>query len=110
MSNKQITNVVRAANEITTEIIGNLTGGQEVRAVEYLLILRSVLYGLEDTLETGIDSQIEKNLEAVIATANAEINKMTPFDIDLIRPSMKRWAKIGITLEMLVDHKLKTED
>lgn len=107
MSNKQITNAVRAANSVTTEIIGNLISGQEVRAVEYLLILRSVLYGLEETLEAGNDSKTEQNLEAVMAAVNAKINKMKPFDIDLIRPSMKKWAKTGLTLEMLVDHKLK---
>ena len=103
MSNKQITNAVRAANSLTKDICGNLLSGQEMRVIEYLQILRSVLDGLEEKLEAGSDFKAEQNLETVMAAVDAKLNNMTPTDKDRVGPSMEKWAKKGITLAMLVE-------
>lgn len=103
MSNKQITNAVRAANSLTKDICGNLLSGQEMRVIEYLQILRSVLDGLEEKLEAGSDFKAEKRLETIMAAVDAKMDKMTPFDSDRVGPSMEKWAKKGITLDMLVE-------
>ena len=55
MSNTQITTAVRLANSLSKDISGNLLSGQEMRVVEYLQILRSVLDTLEEKLEAGND-------------------------------------------------------
>ena len=102
MSNKQITNAVRAANSLSKDISGNLLSGQEMRVVEYLQILRSVLDGLEEKLEAGSDFKAEQKLEAIMAAVDAKMDKMTPFDSGRVGPSMEKWAKKGITLDMLV--------
>ena len=103
MSNKQITNAVRLANSLTKDISGNLLSGQEMRVVEYLQILRSVLDGLEEKLEAGSDFKAEQNLETVMVAVDAKLNNMTPTDKDRVGPSMEKWAKKGITLAMLVE-------
>ena len=103
MSNKQITNAVRAANSLTKDICGNLLSGQEMRVIEYLQILRSVLDGLEEKLEAGSDFKAEQNLETVMVAVDAKLNNMTPTDKDRVGPSMEKWAKKSITLAMLVE-------
>lgn len=102
MSNKQITNAVRAANSLTKDICGNLLSGQEMRVIEYLQILRSVLDGLEEKLEAGSDFKAEKRLETIMAAVDAKLNNMTPFDNDRVEPSLEKWEKKGITIDMLV--------
>lgn len=103
MSNKQITNAVRAANSLSKDISGNLLSGQEMRVVEYLQILRSVLDGLEEKLEAGSDFKVEQKLETIMAAIDSKMDKMTPFDSERAAPSMEKWAKKGITLAMLVE-------
>ena len=103
MSNKQITNAVRLANSLTKDISGNLLSGQEMRVVEYLQILRSVLDGLEEKLEAGSDFKAEQNLETVMVAVDAKLNNMTPTDKDRVGPSIEKWAEKGITLAMLVE-------
>lgn len=103
MSNKQITNAVRLANSLTKDISGNLLSGQQMRVIEYLQILRSVLDGLEEKLEAGSDFKAEQKLEAVMAAVDAKLNNMTPTDKDRAGPSMEKWAKKGLTLAMLVE-------
>lgn len=102
MSNKQITNAVRAANSLSKDISGNLLSGQEMRVVEYLQILRSVLDGLEEKLEAGSDFKADQKLETIMAAIDAKMDKMTPFDSEHAGPSMEKWAEKGITLDMLV--------
>ena len=102
MSNKQITNAVRAANSLSKDISGNFLAGQEMRVVEYLKMLRSVLDGLQEKLEAGSDFKAEQKLEAIMAAGDAELDKMTPFDIARMESSMEKWAKQGITIDMLV--------
>lgn len=102
MSNKQITIAVRSANSLSKDISGNFLAGQEMRVVEYLQILRSVLDGLEEKLEAGSDFKAEKKLEAIIAAADAKMDKMTPFDNDRVEPSLEKWEKKGITIDILV--------
>lgn len=102
MSNKQITNAVRAANSFSKDISGNFLAGQEMRVVEYLKMLRSVLDGLQERLEAGSDFNAEQKLEAIIAAADAKMDKMTPFDNDRVEPSLEKWEKKGITIDMLV--------
>ena len=102
MSNKQITNAVRAANSLSKDISGNLLLGQEMRVVEYLQILRSVLDGLEEKLEAGSDFKAEQKLETIMAAIDSKMDKMTPFDSERAGPSMEKWAEKGITLDMLV--------
>jgi len=103
MSNKQITNAVRLANSLTKDISGNLLSGQEMRVIEYLQILRSVLDGLEEKLEAGSDFKAEQKLEAVMAAVGTKLEKMTQMDEALVSPSLEKWAKKGVTLAMLVE-------
>lgn len=102
MSNKQITSAVRLANSLTKDISGNLLSGQEIRVVEYLQILRSVLDGLEEKLEAGSDFKSEQKLEAVMAAVGTKLEKMTKMEEALVSPSLEKWAKKGVTLDMLV--------
>lgn len=102
MSNKQITIAVRSANSLSKDISGNFLAGQEMRVVEYLKMLRSVLDGLQERLEAGSDFKAEQKLEAIMAAADAKLDKMTPFDNDRVEPSLEKWEKKGITIDMLV--------
>lgn len=102
MSNKQITNAVRAANSFSKDVSGNFLAGQEMRVFEYLRMLRAVLDGLQDRLETGSDFKAEQKLEAIIAAADAKMDEMTPFDDDLMVSSLEKWEKKGITVDMLL--------
>lgn len=103
MSNTQITTAVRLANSLSKDISGNLLSGQEMRVVEYLQILRSVLDTLEEKLEAGNDFKTEQKLDTVLMGANAKLDKMTPMDKDLVNPSLEKWAAKGVTLPMLLD-------
>lgn len=102
MSNKQITNAVRAANSLSRDISGNFLAGQEMRVVEYLKMLRSVLDGLQEKLEAGSDFKAEQKLEAIMVAGDAQLDKMTPFDDDLMESSLEKWKKKGITVDMLL--------
>lgn len=103
MSNTQITTAVRLANSLSKDISGNLLSGQEMRVVEYLQILRSVLDTLEEKLEAGSDFKTEQKLDTVLMAVNAKLDKMTPMDKDLVNPSLEKWAAKGVTLPMLLD-------
>ncbi|WP_425252137.1 hypothetical protein ACPJXG_20215 [Janthinobacterium sp. NFX145] len=102
MSNKQIRIAVRAANCLSKDISGNFLAGQEMRVVEYLKMLRSVLDGLQEKLEAGSDFKAEQKLEAIMVAGDAQLDKMTPFDDDLMESSLEKWKKKGITVDMLL--------
>lgn len=103
VSNKQIKTAVNLAKNLTKDISGNLLTGQEIRVVEYLKILRSVLDTLEEKLEAGNDFKAEQKLDKAMQAVNGKLDKMTPIDRDLVKPSLEKWEATGVSFSSLLD-------
>jgi hypothetical protein len=96
VSSKQIAKAVSTASAIAKDIAGNLSAGQDARAVAHLRNLMAVLDGIEDKLDVGNDFKAEKKLDAVLQDAYDRLDEMPAFDPLLMDAAHAKWQTLGI--------------